>query len=100
MKMRPINTGWAVVLVIVAVFFDILSFVPVIDGASVVIGQFVLACLFYFAGVNIFKDRPAVLYAVATLVELIPYAGMLPMFIVETLLIITISRRKRVDMGQ
>ena len=100
MKKRPISTTWAVVLIAVAVVFDTLSFVPVIDGASVVVGQFVLACIFYFAGVNIFKDRPAILYAVATLVELVPYAGMLPMFIIETLLIIAISRRKGVNIGQ
>lgn len=100
MKTRPINNTWAVILVAVAIVFDALSFVPVIDGASVVVGQFILACIFYFAGVNIFKDRPAILYAVATLVELVPYAGMLPMFVIETLLIISISRRKPSELGQ
>ena len=100
MKTRPINTPWAVVLVLVAIFFDVLSFVPVIAEASAVMGQFILACLFYFAGINIFKDRPAILYAVATLIELIPYVGLLPMFVVETLLIIAISRRKGLDLGQ
>jgi hypothetical protein len=100
MKTRPINTPWAVVLILVAIFFDVLSFVPFIAEASAVMGQFTLACLFYFAGINIFKDRPAILYAVATLIELIPYVGLLPMFVVETLLIIAISRRKRLDLGQ
>lgn len=100
MRPKPISNTYAVVLVLVAVFFDVLSFVPVIDGASVVVGQFVLACIFYFAGVNIFKNRPAIFYALATLIELVPYAGMLPMFIVETLLIISISRRKPIELGQ
>lgn len=97
--MRPITTRYAIVLVIVALCFDVLSFVPAIAEITAAIGQICMAVLFYFGGVNVLRARPLALYAVSTAVELIPAIGVLPMFIVETIAIIAISRHKASDLG-
>ena len=89
---RRINKGFIIVLILFAIIFDALSFVPILNSIVVVAGQFVMACLFYFAGVNIFKNKPAILYVLTTIVEFIPAASSLPFFLVETLAIIALSR--------
>ncbi len=89
---RRINKGFIIVLILFAIIFDALSFVPILNSIVVVAGQFVMACLFYLAGVNIFKNKPAVLYILTTIVEFIPAAASLPFFLVETLAIIALSR--------
>lgn len=92
---KRISNGFIIVLILFAIIFDVLSFVPILNVVVVAAGQFVMACLFYLAGVNIFKNKPAVLYILTTIVEFIPAAASLPFFLVETLAIIALSRAGR-----
>ena len=92
---KRISRGFIIVLILFAVIFDVLSFVPILNSIIVVAGQFVMACLFYLAGVNIFKNKPAVMYVLTTIVEFIPVASTLPFFLVETLAIIALSRAEK-----
>ncbi len=89
---KRISNTFIVILIFFAIIFDTLSFVPMLNVVVVTVGQFVMACLFYLAGVNIFKNKPAVLYVLTTIVEFIPAAAALPFFLVQTLAIIAISR--------
>jgi hypothetical protein len=92
---KRISKGFILVLILFAIIFDVLSFVPILNSIVVVIGQFVMACLFYLAGVNIFKNKPAVMYVLTTIIEFMPAASALPFFLVETLAIIALSRAGR-----
>lgn len=83
------------ILIAAAIFFDLLSFVPILNVVVVAVGQFVMACLFFLAGVNIFKNKPAILYVLTTIVEFVPAAASLPFFLVETLAIIGLNRAGR-----
>jgi hypothetical protein len=92
---KRISNGFIILLIISAIFFDALSFVPILNAVVVVVGQFVMACLFFLAGVNIFKNKPAIMYVLTTIVEFIPAASALPFFLVETLAIIALARAGR-----
>jgi hypothetical protein len=89
---KRISNGFIMVLILFAIIFDVLSFVPILNVVVVAVGQFVMACLFYLAGVNVFKNKPAVLYVLTTIVEFVPAAAVLPFFLVQTLAIIALSR--------
>ncbi len=93
--MKPISNRFAIALILVAALFDGLSFVPILSEATAAVGQVVLGCLFFLAGTNVFKNKPAVLYTLATILELVPVSSPLPMFLIETAAIIALSRRKQ-----
>jgi len=97
--MRPVSNTYTIILIIFAIIFDAFSFVPAIAEITAVVGQIFMAILFYFAGVNILKAKPLALYTISTIIELIPAIGTLPMFLVETMAIIAISRRRASDLG-
>ena len=97
--MRPVSNTYTIILIIFAIIFDAFSFVPAIAEITAVVGQIFMAILFYFAGVNILKAKPLVLYTISTIVELIPAIGTLPMFLVETIAIIAISRHRASYLG-
>jgi len=91
-KHRKISNRSALILIAFAAFFDALSFVPLLNEIVVVIGQFTMACLFFLAGVNVFKNKQAVMYVLTTVVEFIPAASALPFFLVQTIAIIGLSK--------
>lgn len=99
MTIRPIHTRRAILLLAIAVVFDLLSFVPGVGKVTALFGQAILAGLFYFSGVNVLRDRPAALYAIATLAEIVPYVSLLPVFVTQTVVIIALSRRRTTPMA-
>ena len=92
MSSRKISNRFAIILIAAAAAFDALSLVPGISEFVAIIGQIVMGCLFYAAGVSVFRHKQAVMFLSATILEAIPVASALPFFLVETLTIIGISR--------
>ena len=96
MKYKKINGFYIVVLLASALLFDLLSFIPGINHIVMVVGQVVIGALFYIAGVNVFKSKPAITYILTGILEFIPGASVLPFFLVETLTIIGLARTGKV----
>jgi hypothetical protein len=95
MSFHKMSKRYVAGLIIVAAFFDLLSLIPGLNVITTVAGQIVMAGLFRIGGVNVFKDKKAVTYALATLVEIFPQTSFLPLFLVETAAIISLSWSKR-----
>jgi hypothetical protein len=93
---RRISKTFAVILVAFAAIFDALSLIPGIGQPLAVGGQIVIACLFYAAGVNVFKHKQAIVYFTTLVLEAIPAAGSLPFFLVQTFALIGLSRAGRI----
>lgn len=91
---REMSSRAAFGLIAAALFFDACSVLPLVNGLVVVVGQLTMAWLFSRAGVNLFQGRPAVAYVVATVVEAMPAASIMPLFTVETVAIIFWARRQ------
>jgi hypothetical protein len=96
MKYRKINGFYIALLLSVALVFDLLSLIPGINHIVMVVGQAVIGVLFYIAGVNVFKNKPAITYILTGILEFIPGASVLPFFLVETLTIIGLARTGKV----
>lgn len=92
MSQRKLGTKYAIFLLACAALFDALSLIPGLNSFVAIVGQFVMACLFYVGGVNVFKSRPAVMYVLSTLLEAIPASSALPFFLAETAAIIGLVR--------
>ncbi|HVU06770.1 MAG TPA: hypothetical protein VHE10_03220 [Candidatus Paceibacterota bacterium] len=92
--MAHISRKRSAALLIIAGFFDLLSLVPGLSEIVSIIGQIVMGCLFFTQGVNVFQGRQATLYIVSTLVEAIPATSFAPMFLIETLVLISWSKRR------
>lgn len=94
MNKKPISIGYSIFIILIAAFFDALSFVPGISEGSAIIGQIVIGILFYLAGTSVWRDKATILYGAATVIELVPGASALPMFLIESIALILISRRR------
>jgi hypothetical protein len=95
MKHSVLKKYQIVLLIVVALFFDLLSLIP---GANVIVafvGQAVIAFAFSRCNINIFSVRQSVPYFFASVVEFVPWISFLPAFTLETLIIIFLSRKKR-----
>ncbi|MBI5134052.1 MAG: hypothetical protein HZA81_01565 [Candidatus Taylorbacteria bacterium] len=90
-----ITKRYAMGLMAVAAFFDLLSLIPGFNVVTAIVGQLLLAGLFRLKGVNVFRYKQAVTYAIATLVEIYPGSSFLPFFLVETLALISLSWARR-----
>jgi hypothetical protein len=81
-------------IIALALGFDALSLIPGINDYVAVAGQAILGLAFYLRGTNVLKSKPAVLYVITTIIEAIPAASAFPMFTVEALILLYLSRRK------
>lgn len=95
MKPAKIGKGYAIGLMVVAGFFDLLSLIPGVSVVIGVIGQIVIAGLFWVKGVNVFKDKALITYVLSGLIEILPQSGFLPFFLIETGAIIALSWAKK-----
>ncbi len=82
-----------VFLVATAFIFDVISIVPGKNILSALLGQSVIPFIFSRYGINIFSSKRIIPYLMATLVEIVPGASILPAFTIETLCIIWLSKR-------
>lgn len=82
-------------IIAAALFFDILSFVPVMNAVVMIAGQLSMYWLFSRGGVNVLHGRPAAAYAVTTVAEAVPALSGLPLFTVQAIVIILWSRGGR-----
>ncbi|HVT74942.1 MAG TPA: hypothetical protein VHD69_00780 [Candidatus Paceibacterota bacterium] len=83
------NRNRKIALFAVAAFFDLLSFVPGLSEITSILGQIVMGCLFFVSGINVFQGKRSVVYVVSTLVEALPFTSFLPMFLIETAVILS-----------
>lgn len=81
-------------IIAAALFFDALTVIPIANVIVVAVGQFVMALLFKQAGIDVWKGRSAWPFGLATLIEIVPSLASLPLFFVEAVAILLISKRK------
>ncbi|HEY9481181.1 MAG TPA: hypothetical protein VIR98_03055 [Candidatus Paceibacterota bacterium] len=92
--MRRIGNVQALIIIIIAMFFDALSLIPGISEYVAIAGQGILGVALYLCGVNVFKSKPAALYIISTIIEAIPGISVIPMFTIEAVALIVMSRRR------
>ncbi len=93
-RLERIDAKTARVLVITAIFFDVLSIVPGLNGITGVAAQTVLPYIFSKHNVNIFTLRRIVPYIGTWIVELIPGISVIPALTIETLYFIYQTRKE------
>ena len=83
----------AAVLLLFATIFDILSLIPIVNDVIVIVGQGCMALFFFFMGVSVFSGpKRCAAYLITIVVEAIPAISIFPTFILETIIIIAITR--------
>ena len=92
--MRRIGNLPAIIIIILAVFFDALSLIPGISEYVAIAGQGVLGVALYVCGVNVFQSKPDILYVISTIIEAVPVISAIPMFTIEAVALIIMSRRR------
>lgn len=83
----------AAVLLFFATIFDVLSLIPIANVTIVFVGQGLMVLFFFFMGVNVFSGPKRIAaYLISTIIEAIPAISMFPSFILETIIIIAVTR--------
>ena len=81
------------VLLFFATIFDIFSLIPIVNDVIVLVGQGLMALFFLLMGVSVFSGpKRCAAYLITIIVEAIPAISMFPTFILETIIIIAITR--------
>lgn len=91
-KKNRIGTSEAATLLFFAALCDLFSIIPVVNDVLVFLGQGLIALFFFIHGVNIFSKKKVVPYVIASITEAIPAISAFPTFLLETIIIIVITR--------
>jgi hypothetical protein len=89
-----IDAKTARMLIVTAVFFDILSFIPGVNEVTSIAAQTILPYIFSSKNVNIFTLRRIAPYIGTWIVELIPGVSFIPALTLETLYFIYQVRKE------
>jgi hypothetical protein len=80
------------VLIFFALIFDLLSLIPIVNDVVVIVGQALMALFFFIHGVNVFSKKNIIQYLAGWVVEAIPAISIFPTFILETIIIIAVTK--------
>jgi signal transduction histidine kinase len=89
---RRIGSLEEVGLIFCAIFFDMLSLIPLLGDITTFMAQALLAFFFALSGVNVVGKRTWFIFLFTFVSELFPLTSWLPMLTVETIFIIMASR--------
>ncbi len=97
MKASPKISGLnAIGLVIVSLFFDILSFVPLLNIITGLIGWFIFSLWFFLLGFGLLEGRRLVTMMSSMIIEVVPFLSWLPTMTIGVIALILMVNLKRV----
>lgn len=87
-----IDTTTAVFMVIVAVFFDLISIIPGLNIVSLIFGNGILGFWLFTKGVGLMSGKKIATWGIETLVEAIPALSAFPSITIGVIVIVAITR--------
>jgi len=79
-------------MIAVAIFYDVLSFIPGINLISEIFGIGTFALWWYFSGIGLINTKKIVTWATSGFVELIPAVSALPSFTAGVIITVLLTR--------
>jgi hypothetical protein len=91
-KKHRIGNGEIVMLLVFALIFDLISLIPFVNIAVVIVAQSLMALFFSMHGVNVLSKRRAIPYILGWIIEIIPAISAIPAITIETIIMIVLTR--------
>lgn len=71
-----------ILILTVAFILDIISLIPAVNDATIIVADIIFISWFYFSGVK-FSPRRIISFGATNIIEVIPYASAVPMILIN-----------------